>query len=143
MPPAVTKAIEGREGRLEQGAGPLPRPACALSWSSMEVFEVWQRRTPGDPLVRAGSIKAPDLELALLLARETHFRHHEGAECWVAHRGRMHAVAHPETMGGVTDRSYRRQDGYVGVGARHKKLSEALRARGLTVDAPRPGARGG
>lgn len=100
---------------------------------------MFARRTHDDPLVSAGSIKAPDLEMALLLARETHFRHGEGAECWVAWRGDMHAVSHPETMGGVGDRSYRRQDGYVGTGARHKRVSEDLRARGLVIDAPRPG----
>jgi ring-1,2-phenylacetyl-CoA epoxidase subunit PaaB len=106
----------------------------------MEVFEVFQRRTHDDPLTSVGSIKAPDLEMALLLARETHFRHGEGAECWVARRGDLYPVAHGETLGGVTDKSYRRQDGYVGVGAKHKRVSEALRERGMVVDAPRPGA---
>lgn len=106
----------------------------------MEIFEVFARRTHDDPLVSAGSIKAPDLEMALLLARETHFRHGEGAECWVARRADLHAVSHPETMGGVGDRSYRRQDGYVGTGAKLKRVSKDLAERGLVVDAPRPGA---
>jgi ring-1,2-phenylacetyl-CoA epoxidase subunit PaaB len=106
----------------------------------VEIFEVFARRTHDDPLVSAGSIKAPDLEIALMLARETHFRHGEGAECWVARRADMHAVPHPETMGGVGDRSYRRQDGYVGTGAKLKRVSESLRERGLVVDVPRPGA---
>ena len=107
------------------------------------MFEVFQRRTHDDPLVQAGSILAPDREMALLLVRETHFRHGEGAECWVAARGDLHPVARPETMGGVLDKSYRRQDGYVGVGAKHKRVSEALAARGLVVEAARPGARRG
>jgi phenylacetate-CoA oxygenase PaaH subunit len=105
----------------------------------MEIFEVFQRRTHDDPLVLAGSIKAPDLEMALILARETHFRHGEGAECWVVRRGDLHPVQHPETMGGVTDRSYRRQDGYVGVGAKLKRVREEMHARGLTVEGERPG----
>lgn len=105
----------------------------------MEIFEVFARRTPDDPLVPAGSIKAPDLAMALLLARETHFRHGEGAECWVKQGPDLHAVSHPETMGGVGDRSYRRQDGYVGTGAKHKRVSEDLRARGLVIEHPRPG----
>jgi 1,2-phenylacetyl-CoA epoxidase PaaB subunit len=79
--------------------------------------------------------------MALLLARETHFRHGEGAECWVARRGDLHPLPHPETMGGVTDRSYRRQDGYVGVGAKHKRVSEQMRARGLVIESARPGAK--
>lgn len=106
----------------------------------MEIYEVFQRRTHDDPLVSVGSIKAPDLEMALLLARETHFRHGEGTECWVARRGDLHAVPNPETLGGVGDRSYRRQDGYVGVGAKAKKIAQEMRARGLVVDAPRPAA---
>lgn len=99
----------------------------------MEVFEVFQRRTHDDPLTQVGSIKAQDLEMALILARETHFRHGEGAECWVARRGDFHPVADPETMGGVTDRSYRRQDGYVGVGAKHKRVADDLKQRGLVI----------
>lgn len=106
----------------------------------MEIFEVFQRRTHDDPLINVGSIKAPDLALALLLARETHFRHGEGVECWVARRGDLHAVSAPETMGGVLDRSYRRQDGYVGVGAKRKRVSEDLERRGIRIDAARPGA---
>ena len=106
----------------------------------MEIFEVFQRRTKDDPLVQAGSLLAPDLEMARLLVRETHFRHGEGAECWIAARSDLHPVRYPESMGGVTDRSYRRQDGYVGVGAKHKRVAEELRARGIVVDAARPGA---
>ncbi len=118
----------------------FPRDPTARSLRIVEVFEVFQRRAAGDEPVRAGSILAPDLPMALLLARETHFRHGEGTEAFVASGGELHPVAHPETLGGVSDRSYRRQDGYVGVGAKHKTVSEALRARGLVVDAPRPGA---
>lgn len=94
---------------------------------------MFARRTHDDPLVHAGSIKAQDLEMALILARETHFRHGEGAECWVVRRQDLHAVPHPETMGGVTDRSYRRQDGYVGVGAKLKRVTEELRKAGKSI----------
>lgn len=76
--------------------------------------------------------------MALVLARETHFRHGEAAECWVKHTGTLHAVPHPETMGGVTDHSYRRQEGYVGVGAKHKRVAEELRARGIVIEKERP-----
>jgi 1,2-phenylacetyl-CoA epoxidase PaaB subunit len=107
----------------------------------VQVFEVYGRRGVGDELALAGSVRAPDLAMALLLARETHFRHGEGAECFVAHGGELHPVSHPETMGGVTDHSYRRQEGYVGVGAKHRRVSEELRARGVVVDKERPHAR--
>jgi ring-1,2-phenylacetyl-CoA epoxidase subunit PaaB len=106
----------------------------------VDVYEVFQRRTHDDPLTNVGSIKAPDLEMALLLARETHFRHGEGAECWIARREDVHPVAHPETMGGVTDRSYRRQDGYVGVGGKHKRVAAELREHGTYIEGKRPPA---
>lgn len=108
----------------------------------MEVFEVFQRRTADDPLTHVGSIKAPDLEMALILARETHFRHGEGVECWVKRRGedQLHPAHEPEAMDGVVDRSYRRQDGYVGVGAKHKRVAAQLRERGLFIDGMRPAA---
>ncbi|MGZ4207330.1 MAG: 1,2-phenylacetyl-CoA epoxidase subunit PaaB [Actinomycetota bacterium] len=99
----------------------------------MDIYEVFARRTHDDPLVHAGSIKAQDLEMALILARETHFRHGEGAECWVVRRQDLHSVSHPETMGGVTDRSYRRQDGYVGVGAKLKRVTEELKKAGKSI----------
>ncbi|MGH2725691.1 MAG: hypothetical protein ACRDKS_01820 [Actinomycetota bacterium] len=104
----------------------------------MEVWEVFSRRTSDDPLVHVGAVKAPDLELALVLARETFFRHGEGVDCWVGRRGDLHRIAQPETLGGVTDKSYRRVDGYVGVGAKLKRVRDALAARGLTVAGERP-----
>ena len=104
----------------------------------MEVWEVFSRRTADDPLVHVGAVKAPDLELALVLARETFFRHGEGVDCWVGRRGDLHRIAQPETLGGVTDKSYRRADGYVGVGAKLKRVRDALALRGMAVAGERP-----
>lgn len=104
----------------------------------MEVWEVFSRRTADDPLVHVGAVKAPDLELALVLARETFFRHGEGVDCWVGRRGDLHRVPDPETLGGVSDKSYRRADGYVGVGAKLKRVRDELAARGITVQGERP-----
>ncbi|MGH2726048.1 MAG: hypothetical protein ACRDKS_03635, partial [Actinomycetota bacterium] len=104
----------------------------------MEVWEVFSRRTSDDPLIHVGAVKAPDLEMALVLAREAFFRHGEGVDCWVGRRGDLHRVAEPETLGGVSDKSYRRADGYVGVGAKLKRVRDALAARGLTVSGERP-----
>ena len=42
-------------------------------------------------------------------------------------------VPNPETMGGVTDRSYRRQDGYVGVGAKLKRVTEEMKKLGKSI----------
>lgn len=108
----------------------------------MEVWEVFSRRTTDDPLTHVGSIKAPDLDVALLLARETFFRHKEGVDCWVARRADLHRVAMPETLGGVTDKSYRRPDGYVGIGAKHKKMREQIAQQGVAIEGERPPAKG-
>lgn len=98
---------------------------------------MFQRRTREDPLTHAGALTAPDLQMAIHLARETHFRHGEGVECWVVPRSELHRV--PMTPP-VLDRSYRRQDGYVGTGAKHKRVAEAARAAGRAIDAPTPKA---
>ena len=44
----------------------------------MARFEVFGRRREGDELVHAGAVHAADLDAAMLLVRETHFRHEEG-----------------------------------------------------------------
>jgi ring-1,2-phenylacetyl-CoA epoxidase subunit PaaB len=105
----------------------------------MDVWEVFSRRTEDDPLVHVGAVKAPDADLALVLAREAFFRHGEGVDCWITRRGDLHRVTHPETLGGVTDKSYRRQEGYVGVGAKLKRVTKQL--AGSRIDRPRPEAK--
>lgn len=102
----------------------------------MDVWEVFSRRTHDDPLVHVGSIKAPDPELALVLAREAFFRHGEGVDCWIARRGDLRRVPNPETLGGVTDKSYRRQEGYVGVGAKLKRVTQKLKERRIEGGRP-------
>ena len=100
------------------------------------------KRTAGDELTLVGGVKAPDAEMALLLARETHFRHKEGVAYAVRRRGDgTHATGargRRDELGGVTDRSYRRQEAYAGVGAQMKRVAAELAARGLRIDRPRP-----
>ena len=106
-----------------------------------------QQRTEGDELVVVGSINAPGLDIAMLLARETHFRHGEGVSYAVRRRGdppeAIHPCPDPTGIGGLVDRSYRRQDGYVGVGAKLKRVRSALSERGLVIDGVRPPAHAG
>src|SRR5919204_1573626 len=110
----------------------------------MYVWDVLGKRTEDDELVVVGGIKAPDAEMALVLAKETHFRHKEGVAYAVRARGDHEAqdlrVAAYEgnVLGGVTDHSYRRQEAYAGVGAKHKRVSKVLADRGLVIDRPRP-----
>jgi 1,2-phenylacetyl-CoA epoxidase PaaB subunit len=105
------------------------------------IWDVFGKRKPEDEFEWAGSIKAPDPEMALILARETHFRHKEGVAYAVRRRGddQLHIGPYAaDVIGGVTDRSYRRQDAYAGVGARHKRVTRRFAEAGLVIDRPRP-----
>ena len=106
----------------------------------MAVWDVLSRRRDGDPWQVAGSLNAPDLDLAMLLARETHFRHGEGTTFALRRRGEdeVHECPDPEGLGGVIDKEYRRQTGYVGVGAKLKRVHAMMADRGLVIDRPRP-----
>jgi hypothetical protein len=110
----------------------------------VEVFEVFGQRTAADQPVLAGSIKAPDVDMALMLAKETHFRHKEGVRYAVRRLGETELHWGPyegDVLGGVTDRSYRRQEAYTGVGARLRRVAEDVAAQGRFIDRPRPPAR--
>lgn len=98
------------------------------------------RRRDSDPWDVSGSINAPDLDLAMLLARETHFRHGEGTTFALRARGTDQVVEcpNPEGIGGVIAKEYRRQDGYVGVGAKLKRVHAEMAKRGVVIDRPRP-----
>src|SRR6266545_1887753 len=110
----------------------------------MDVWEVLSQRTDGDEFVPVGTVNAPDEELAMLQAHEAYFRHKEGVNFAIRRRGegelRVYDGAVP--LGGVIDRSYRRQDGYVGVGAKLKRVRREIAQRGLVIDRPRPHAPG-
>jgi 1,2-phenylacetyl-CoA epoxidase PaaB subunit len=105
------------------------------------VWDVFGKRTEVDDWALVGGIKAPDVEMALVLARETHFRHKEGVAYAVRRRGQeeLHVGRYEaELLGGLTDHSYRRQEAYTGVGAKHKRVSRQISERGLAIDRPRP-----
>ena len=112
----------------------------------MPVWDVFGKRKPDDEFELVGGIKAPDVAMALVLARETHFRHKEGVAYAVRRRGEDELFVGPyvgDALGGVTDHSYRRQEAYTGVGARQKRISAEFAKRGVTIDRPRPPVRTG
>jgi hypothetical protein len=107
----------------------------------MHVWDVLGKRSEKDEFAVVGGVKAPDAEMALLLARETHFRHKEGVAYAVRRRGdgEVHVGLYDDSLiGGLTDRSYRRQEAYAGVGGKLKRIAGEMAARGLVVDLPRP-----
>lgn len=104
------------------------------------------KRRADDEFEVVGGVSAPDADMALMLARETHFRHKEGVVYAVRLRGSDHVHTGPyeaKELGGVTDRSYRRQEAYTGVGGRLKKLTKEFASKGIAIIAPRPRAHGG
>jgi 1,2-phenylacetyl-CoA epoxidase PaaB subunit len=109
----------------------------------VEVWDVLGKRHVDDDWSLVGAVKAPDAHMALLLARESFFRHKEGVSFAVRRRGAPAAeiVVDPEpaeVLGGVTDRSYRRQEAYAGVGARLRRVAREMSERGVAIDRPRP-----
>jgi 1,2-phenylacetyl-CoA epoxidase PaaB subunit len=112
----------------------------------VQVWDVLGKRTAKDEFTVVGGVMAPDSEMALLFAHETHFRHKEGVAYGVRRRGGDQIHVWPGNdgapLGGATDHSYRRQDGYVGVGAKLRRVRQAMAKRGLVIDRPRPPARG-
>jgi 1,2-phenylacetyl-CoA epoxidase PaaB subunit len=108
----------------------------------VQVWDVFGKRNPRDDWTLVGAVKGPDdPHMAKLLARESFFRHKEGVAFAVRRRGSDELVIDDEpaeVLGGVTDRSYRRQEAYAGVGGRLRRLAALFAQEGRTIDRPRP-----
>ncbi|MDX1621768.1 MAG: hypothetical protein R3320_12300 [Nitriliruptorales bacterium] len=111
----------------------------------MSTYEVFGRRKWEDNLEHVGTIHAPDHDSALLLARETHFRHGEGVEYAVVRSDHLHRLDDPSMLEHTVDMSYRLQRGYSGFREKREKARDAAenRGRGHLRDKPVPGSAGG
>lgn len=111
----------------------------------MATYEVFGRRRWEDALEHVGTIHAPDHQTALLLARETHFRHGEGVEYAVVRTEQLHRLADPSLLEHTVDMSYRLQSGYSGFREKRQAAREAARRRGRgeLQERPVPGRAGG
>ncbi len=96
----------------------------------MATYEVFGRRRWEDPLEHAGTVHAPDHRTALLLARETHFRHNEGVDYAVVRSDHLHRLEDPSLLERTVDISYRLQSGYSGFREKRQAAREAADARG-------------
>jgi ring-1,2-phenylacetyl-CoA epoxidase subunit PaaB len=95
---------------------------------SERVFEVFRQPRRGQPFEHAGSVAAPDIDLAEVWAREQYGRRGESAALWLVPRAAIHVV---EDWPDEFDLKYRRVDGY-SIKARLKEAREraaAARAR--------------
>lgn len=84
----------------------------------MRTYEVFLKPEGRDGFAHAGSLDAPDAELAVILARETYIRRGEGAEAWVVDRSDIN-VLDPADLAVAAKRDHMKNDGSV-VAARRK-----------------------
>ncbi|MEO0144408.1 MAG: hypothetical protein ABIL49_07605 [candidate division WOR-3 bacterium] len=79
----------------------------------MKVFEVFARRESGGPMVHISSLKAPDIETAIILVKETFGRRGDVLEFWVVDRENIFSTKKFNIPAGpITDKSYRIGDYY-------------------------------
>jgi ring-1,2-phenylacetyl-CoA epoxidase subunit PaaB len=101
-------------------------------------WEVFGRRTTDDPWTAVGSVHAPDREMALILAKESFFRHGEGVGFAVVRHDDFHRWPHPDALAFATDKSYKLQRGYTGMGDKRARAAERAEAAGAVIDRSRP-----
>ena len=91
----------------------------------MNTYEVFLKKAGKTPFEHAGSMEAPDAELAIVLARETYARRAEGDEMWLVPRHCIVAVDE-EWIAPNEDKPHRHNDG-AELAARRKQLREAAK----------------
>jgi phenylacetate-CoA oxygenase PaaH subunit len=89
------------------------------------IFEVFRQEKKGQAFAHAGSLVAPDAELAEVWAREQYGRRGESAALWLVPRDAVHAVT---DWADEFDLKYRRVDGY-SIKARLREARERAAAR--------------
>jgi ring-1,2-phenylacetyl-CoA epoxidase subunit PaaB len=112
-----------------------PRKTPTANEHRLEVWEVFRRERPGDPMVHGGSVMAPDAELAGHYAREMFGRRQESERLWVVRRGDINDLNDLDLLQPPLDRSYKKPGGY----AMREKLAAARERSG----GARPKARQG
>ena len=76
----------------------------------MRVYEVFLKRDGKEEFRHAGSLEAPDDEMALLLASEAYARRGEGDQMWLIERSHL-LVAETEQLSVNAAKDHRRNDG--------------------------------
>jgi ring-1,2-phenylacetyl-CoA epoxidase subunit PaaB len=88
----------------------------------MNVYEVFLKKPGRDEFRHAGSLEAPDSEMALMYARESYSRRGEGEEMWLVDRADV-LVADEADLAVNADKPHRHNDGSL-VAARRKDRRE-------------------
>ncbi|NNF52867.1 MAG: 1,2-phenylacetyl-CoA epoxidase subunit B [Acidimicrobiales bacterium] len=86
----------------------------------MRTYEVFLKKAGKEEFRHAGSLQAPDAEMARLLARDAYSRRGEGSEMWLVDR--IHIIeGDKQLLAATADVSHRANDGSA-VAARRKRL---------------------
>lgn len=85
----------------------------------MRTYEVFLKKEGKDEFRHAGSMQAPDDEMAVPLARESYARRAEGDYMWLVDREHL-IVADPDLIAPNADKPHRHNDG-TAVAARRKE----------------------
>ena len=101
-------------------------------------WEVLGKRTIDDPWTSVGAVHAPDVEMALLLAKESFFRHGEGVDFAVVRLTDIHAFGRSDLLEFATDKDYKLQRGYTGLGDKRRKAMQRAQDAGAVIDRKRP-----
>jgi ring-1,2-phenylacetyl-CoA epoxidase subunit PaaB len=101
-------------------------------------WEVSGRRKDDAGWEPVGFVHAPDAEMALLLAKESFFRHGEGVDLAVARDGAFVALGDPDLLAFATDKTYKLQRGYTGLGDKRRRATARARAAGAVRPHARP-----
>lgn len=88
----------------------------------MRVYEVFLKKPGKAPFEHAGSLEAPDDEMAVVLSRETFTRRAEGEEMWLVARDHVIPVS-AEFIAPNDDKPHRHNDGSL-VADRRRRLRE-------------------
>jgi ring-1,2-phenylacetyl-CoA epoxidase subunit PaaB len=92
----------------------------------MNIYEVFLKKAGKDEFRHAGSLEAPDDEMAILYGRESYGRRAEGAEMWLVRR--THVIeADPAFLAANVDKPHRHNDGSE-IAARRKRRRAAEEA---------------
>ncbi|MBM45528.1 MAG: 1,2-phenylacetyl-CoA epoxidase subunit B [Acidimicrobiaceae bacterium] len=88
----------------------------------MKTYEVFLKKEGKDPFIHAGSVDAPDDEMALTYAREAYGRRSEGDQMWVVLR--CNVLIADEVELEMADRTHKHNDGKLVAELRRTTLSD-------------------
>ena len=89
----------------------------------MRRYEVFLKKDGRDEYRHAGSLDAPDDELALVLARESYLRRAEGDRLWLVDRAHL-ITGSPDFVAPYADKPHRHNDGDR-IAERRRRLRES------------------